>query len=268
VSLSWRERQRVALQPDGVAVSVTRRMRSRAAPHGVWPCEETPAPRPWGNAVKTLAEDVMLAARRAPLSVVLSNRFCLFALIRRPPQITGEAESHSYAVNRMQSLYGDAAKESRLRLSDAGADAWLACCIPAALLQEVRDACAAKRARLVSVQPYFAAAWRRAGAAVRGKSGWFVVQEPKRLVAGFVSNGSWIHLVSRRSGERIEAVLDVLDRERELLPEHHDERHVWLYGAAPEALGGSHRDYRIDAIRPPDLDGLSSDERVRYAMAA
>lgn len=268
MSLSWRETHRLALQPDGVAVSVIRRLRSRPSPYGAWACGETPAPDAWRNALKTLAEDVKFGTRGAPIAVVLSNRFCQFALVKRPPGITGEAESHAYVMNRMQSLYGAAAKESELRLSVTGRNAWLACCIPGALLQCLRDVCSQKRAHLVSVQPYFAAAWHCAGAALGGKTGWFVVQEPKRLVAGFVSGGSWRHIVSRRSGEDIEQVLDVLDRERELLPEHHEQRSVWLYGSAITPIAATHRGYSVDALPRPGLHGLGDEERARYAMAA
>lgn len=268
MSLSWFERHRIALQPDAVTLAAQRAMRSSVAPTGLWRCEPKQGTVAWWASLKTLSDEVALGSRRSRVSLVLSNHYCHYALFSRPAGIAGESEAHAYVLNRMQALYGETVKSAELRLSPVGRRAWFACCIPNALIAQAREVFAAKRTALVSIQPYFAAAWNRRASAMRGRSGWFLVQEVKRLVAAYVSNGQWMHVASRRCADDLEQMLDVLDRERELLPAHHAQRTVWLYGSALAHVPSVHRDYVITVISAPGTDALDAEDKARYAMVA
>lgn len=267
MSLSWRDTHRIALRPDGVVLAAMGRFKRNAVPR-IWSCEPQSGEAAWQASLSTLASEVALSRRRSEVTVILSNHFCHFALLERPRALSTDAEALAYAKQRLQTLFGNAAGECDVELSPSGKDAWLACCVPSALLRELRDVFTAKRAAVMSIQPYFAAAWNRRGHRVRGKSGWFVVHESRRLVVGLVAKGRWVHLAARRTGDSLDQVLDVLDRERELLAEHGMERTVWLYGSAIRDIPAEYRGYTLNIVAPPRADRVAIEERPLYAMAA
>lgn len=268
MSLLWPDRRRVALRPDAVAVAAVRLFGRPPVLDAVLKCEPQPGAAPWSACLDALGADMEWKPRRSAVSVVLSNHFCQFALLEKPQAITSDAEAASYAKHRMLALYGEQAKDWEVELSAAGKNAWLVCCAPRALLGAVREAFAAKRASVVSIQPYFAAAWTRRGASIRGRSGWFVVHEAKRVVAGLASKRRWVHLAARRCGDTLDDVLDVIDRERELLSERCDARDVWLYGSQIPHTPAEYRDYRIHLVAPPRAGQVEIGKRPLYAMAA
>jgi hypothetical protein len=231
-------------------------------------CEPQSGAAPWTACLEAFAAYAQWSPRRSAVSVVLSNHFCQYALLKKPQAITSDAEAASYARLRMLALYGEQAKDWEVELSAAGKNAWVVCCAPRPLLEAVRELCAAKRASIVSIQPYFAAAWTRRGAATRGRSGWFAVHEARRVVAGLASKGRWLHLVARRCGDTLDDVLDVIDRERELLAEPGDARDVWLYGAHIAHAPAEYRDHRIHVVAPPRQGQVEIGRRPLYAMAA
>jgi hypothetical protein len=265
----WPERLRIALRPDAVAIAVARGLQwGPPVLREVWNCEPRPGDPPWKECVSRLAADDGWNPRHATVAVVLSSHFCHFAFLEKPAAISSEAEALSYAQHRMLALYGDAAKDWALELSPSGRQSWLVCCTPQPLLNAIREVCAAKDARLVSIQPYFSAAWQRRAASLTGKGGWFVVHEPRHITVGRVARDRWVHLASRRSKDTLDAVLDVLDRERELVPEQPAAHNVWLYGSPLCDVPAEHRGYTLNVVAPPGASKIEITRRPLYAMAA
>lgn len=263
MSLSWRERRTVLVLPDAVRVAAAARFGKRAASAVTWGC----APQGWESAVTRLTEDVEIGPRGTHVSIVLSNRFCQYVLVEVPKEIAGQTETRAYVHNRVQSLYGDAVKATQMAVSAAGDGMQLACCMPTALLDALRVACEARGVEIVSIQPYLTALWNAQRAALPGDAGWLVVHEPKRVVAALVSNGAWLRIAARRCGDSLDEVLDVLDRERELVPEHHDVRTLWMHAPALDAPA-QYRDYEIAPIEGRGVFARRATEEATYALAA
>lgn len=266
MSRLWPERRLAVLTPDAVAVAAQRSF-GRCALQTVVSCEGRAGAPAWQASVDALTAESSFN-RRSSLSVVLSNRFCRFSVLERPPAISTDAEAHAYAQHRTQAIYGGASGEWSLVLCASGRERLLACSVPLALVSALRELCAAKKARLASIQPFFSAAWRRRARSLRGRGGWFVVHEPKRVVAGLLSNGRWLHLAARNCADSMDGVLDVLDRERELVAAKAAHDIVWLYGPELHAASGGHRDYAVQVIGPPREGAVALDRRMLYAMAA
>jgi len=266
------DRYRVALAPDRVHFMHRRGLlRDRIESTKTWATDASDAATPpWRSALDALGRNLPRTTSGKPrVSVVLSNHFCHYALLKRRDELTGHDERLAYARHRMKAAFGEAGGTWHLKLSDAGVGSgYLASAVDGALLEGVRALCRDKGHRLVSIQPYLAVAFNRCSKALEKRTAWFVVQEEARLVVSLFNSGMWASVASRRVGPNWKTELfQVLDREQQLVESKGAECNDVLLHApglshAGDLNGGR---YRVELLRP-DSPRMSGDRE--YAMAA
>lgn len=149
-------------------------------------------------------------AANETVTVLLSNHFVRYAVLPWSSTLTSERDWTAFAQHNFASTYGDVAKTWAFCVSRTkqGYPA-IACAVDGALLQSLRQI-----PGIVSVQPYFMAAFNAGRRSFPGPSLWFVVQERGRVTVALVVDGKWKAIRHRQAGEGWrEALSDYLDRE-------------------------------------------------------
>jgi hypothetical protein len=221
VSLSWPRRLEVALSPAGAAWAAN-------GAHGA--CEGAPAE----------AFAAALAAAPAPrrVQVTLCGNLVRYLALPWPDEVADadQAEGAALAAHHFRRVFGDAAEGWAVRFDAEEAGVRLACAVQQSLLESLHAAAHRAARRLVSVQPFLAAAfngWRREF----GRSGaLFVTLEPERWCAALLGGGEWRSLRSGRlEGEVAAALIDLVARETALAGD--EQLPVRVYAPAYPRLG-------------------------------
>jgi hypothetical protein len=262
----------VALAPDRVLFMHRRGiLRDRVESTRTWATDASNATTPlWQPALDMLGRNLPKATSGRPrVSVVLSNHFCHYALLKRRDELTGHDERLAYARHRMKAAFGEAVGNWDLKLSDAGEKSgYLASAVDSALLEAIRALCRDRNFHLLSIQPYLAVAFNRCRKALEKRTAWFVVHEDGRLVVSLFNRGMWAAVASRRVSPRWKPeLLQVLDRELQLGEAEGAERHEVLLYAPGFSHAGDFKEsrYRVELLRPGS-SGISGDRE--HAMAA
>lgn len=153
------------------------------------------------------AEPVAELKRRAAgrrVTVVLSNHLVRYAVLRPSKALRSWADWSAYARHTFEAIYGPPARGWEIKVNGL-----IAAAVDRALLEELRTI-----PRLASVQPYLMAAYNARRKHLKGKSAWFVVQEPGRVAIAFLSDGEWKLVRTRGVGaDWARALEELLDRE-------------------------------------------------------
>jgi hypothetical protein len=186
VSLSWRERILIALEPQAVHAV---RLKNGERRSGAWP--------------QGLAQ-VLAGWPSAQVSVVASNRLVRYVVVPRTAGVSGDAEELALARHHFIRVHGERSRDWDVRYSR---ETGLASAVDTGLLQELRDRL--KPHRLVSLQPYLMAAFNRLRARVPKEGAWLVLPEAEATCVGLFANGSWAGVAVDRAGSE-----ESLERER------------------------------------------------------
>lgn len=148
--------------------------------------------------------------RRAAAAVILSNHFVRYIVLPPTNDLGSEAEWMAYAAHEFAATYGNESAGWRIRICATGrCEPRVACAVDSALLDSLRDV-----PGVVSVQPYLMAAFNARRGTLRGKTGWFVLQEPGRLTVSLFREGIWKVIRTRQiPGDWRPLLADLLDRE-------------------------------------------------------
>jgi hypothetical protein len=155
-------------------------------------------------------EDIKKLAAVSRVAVILSNHFVRYAVLPWSPSLSTEQEWLSFAEQVFASTYGGAAANWRIRVCSAG---YRQARVASAVNGEVLDALEALP-HVVSIQPYLMAAFNSRRPALRGRTAWFVLQEPGRLTLCLFAQGEWKTVRTRNAApDWKQSLSDVLDRE-------------------------------------------------------
>lgn len=159
------------------------------------------AAEPWRPALAALADWLAGrgAATRPRLRIVLAGRFVRWQLLPWRAALTRPQELAAYATLRFRETHGKAVEDWQvLHAPQPPGKTVPACAVDAALLQALRGVGADSGARLVSVTPYFAAAFDRWRPMLKGKVVWFGLLEEDALSLGLLRAGDWVGLHTQR----------------------------------------------------------------------
>jgi hypothetical protein len=228
---------RAGLCPDRLLIARHGRgLRSKLLGREMLQVQPLPGMPAWQPGVEALAVALQAQPRPTDVTVVLSNHFVRYATLPWREALGGDAEWHAAARHAFASTHGNAAKQWHIRVSGGKpGSARIASAIDAELLSRLNTVCSEHRCRLVSVQPYFMAAFNRARGSLAGNA-WFAVWEPGRLAMALTHRHAWQsvtnRMVSTAPGDIANALLreaalagaDACDKlvfvgERELPPE-------------------------------------------------
>lgn len=145
----------------------------------------------WRGAIEGLAH--WLRRRdfaRARASIVLSSRFARYSLVPWPPSQLTRDEASAWARFHLESVHGD--MTGWTVASDTGefGRAHVACALPDALLQVLRETLTQREIFTVAIRPAFVSGWNAWRKQI--KSGqFFGVAESGRLVLGCYGHDGW-----------------------------------------------------------------------------
>jgi hypothetical protein len=273
VSRLWRDRLLVSLAPDSVAlVRIAGRLRPRVVDKKAIDCDPAFGAAPWQGAVAALeAALAPLRDERVDATVVLSNHFVRYAIVKPDPTITGAEEALGHARFHFIRVFGERARSWELRLSPARRAApRLASALDPGLAPAIA-ACFARGAgaRLVSVQPYLMAAFNRWRGTLPRDGGWLLLLEPQRACLALISERRWAAVQSLRGDyAALEDWAALLDREQLRAEVDSSARvaHV-VAPATGKAITHEVQGWKLLGLQLPPLDGFVPREDARFALA-
>lgn len=137
--------------------------------------------------------------KRARLHVFLSSQLVRWHLLEWQPQLVRPQELEAYARLRFRATFGTVADSWRVVHTEPLPGRSLpACAIDETLLAELDSLQSIGQTGVVSVVPYFSAAFDRWRSSVDHKWAWFGVAEPGSLTLGLLQRGVWHGLRSAR----------------------------------------------------------------------
>lgn len=273
MSRLWRDRLLVSLEPGAVALArVAGVMRPRVVAKQAFECDPAYGAEPWQGAVAALAAaSEPLRGERLDVTVVLSNHFVRYAVVKPDAALSGPEEQLGLARFQFGRIYGERAKGWDVRLSDAprGA-ARLASAVDAALVPAIA-ACFPKEgsARLVSVQPYLMAAFNCWRGEMPGQDAWLLLVEPERACLALVAEGKWAAVQTLRGAyPGADDWAALLERQQLRAEVQSVPREVRVHApASGTAAEREARGWNLLGLALPSLEGFVPREDARFAMA-
>lgn len=215
MSLSWRDRVRLSLAPEGwSARRLTGLWPHRAAAPARGRCASGPAEAPWRPALAAAAAALAAAPwSNAALEVILADALVRYRILPWQAGLAGEDEEAAYARLNFREVYGAAADAWEIRCAAAPpGEPRLACAIDAALLAEL-GTLAGGRAP-ASVRPAFVASFERLRARLGGPLAGLALAADHHITLGVLAEGRWLTLAARHvDGPPEEALARLVLRE-------------------------------------------------------
>jgi hypothetical protein len=182
-------------------------------------CDPAFGAEPWQGALAALRGLEFRA--RCRVTVLLANDFVRYAVVPWSDALATEAEEEAYVRHHFSRIHGERAKSWALRWSDS-----LASAVDARLIEELRLAFPPQgKAKLVSVQPEFMAAFNRARGAIPAGGAWLVLADAERACVALHARGKWLSVQNARG-----AWQTLLERERQRAADANPERVLELAG--------------------------------------
>lgn len=273
---SWRDRVRIVLSPDRLAMIRLRRGGGRPSVTQTYQVAVDPADEGggWASAMTALMAVLTTDAwRAADATVVLSNRFVRYQLISWSDSLDNDVEREAFVRHHFAETYGDVVDRWALRWSDDAAGvSRVACAVDRALLARLTEGAQSAGLRLRSIQPYLMSTLNYWRADIGKRSLWFLLAEPKHLCVSRIRLGRWEGLRCYTLDEDWPTELPhILQREWLLADDAAQRDQTPLYVYAPEQpallpLLGKDDAWSIHPLAVPFLPGLSADDAA-YAMA-
>ncbi len=133
----------------------------------------------WRAAVEKL--DQLLGQpewQKSEVSVVLSNRFARFSTITFGAQLNNYSSQEAFARHALMQTYGAAAEQWALRIQHGKKGApCLVTAVDQALLDALRQTCAAHQLKLNLITPYLAPVFNRFQKTLKNDPAWLVIHE-------------------------------------------------------------------------------------------
>ena len=182
MSPSWRDRASVFVAARALRVAVRPRGWRTAAgePIALELAEGEASPEAMGHELATVLAGH--ARRGFDAHVVLSNAHVRYAVVADAGLLAGSVERDAAARQALRSVYGEAADDWHIVMDEGSAGAALVAGVPRALLDALRNACAAAGAARVRIEPVFASAVNGMLRDIGAETGWVGVLEGGRLV--------------------------------------------------------------------------------------
>lgn len=215
MSLSWRERYAAVVSADRVALVRTGRgWRTRLETVAEAPC----AGAQRQAALDALGEVLSLAGpRRGDLTVVLSSHFVRYLLVPWRAEVGSPSELEGFATICCDETFGsEPAGRTVITARERASSGRVAAAVDNVMLEGLRSVVAASSLRLVSVQPYLAAAFDGLRRRLPARDFMFLLAEPARSCVLVASAGRWRSVRSVAHGSRGPSLADLVEREAQL----------------------------------------------------
>ena len=268
MSLSWRERVRIAVSPYQVAlVRFSPGFRPRVVDRKSMPCPEAKGQGNWACAVEVL-RDLLVHPNvgKGDATLILSSHFVRYVVLPWSGELITEAEELEFARTRFIQVFGQSARDWTIVMSPAPAGARRLCAaVDQALIGAVTGAVAASGLRLLSVQPALMAQfneWRRR----IGADGWLATAEQGRLLMAWIAGGQWRSVRVRPLNGASVSLAQVLEQEQLLLSAGSANNKVYLTKLGNVAVETDGLKVEWLALRAPLARAAGADAGLALAM--
>lgn len=212
MSLSWRERVRIDLAPDRVALTrFSRGFKPRLVEQGIHETPSAPAnaTAPWQAAVDLLDRALVETRwRKAEAHVRLSSHFLRLHLLPFSAALATDEERLAFARMELEAVHGERVSGWTLIVDDAPAGAATpVCAVDTALLDALRTACTRAALTLGSIRPAFAAALEEQRGRTTPPRYGFAFAEEGRVTLALYESGTCRWLANPRVGAAITETL-------------------------------------------------------------
>lgn len=267
----WSDRLLVALRPDQVTVLRIHRVWSTVHEKAIKHCAPEAAQPKWQAAVFAL--DEILSSKDyqgATVSIVLSHHFVRSALVPGNVAVRNANEEHALAQHCIAQANGGLPGDWRVSISEGlPGTSKVACAIEGPFFQAITNSIAKSNNRLLSVRPYFVAAFDARRKHLKKHHAWFAAIESDRCCFGRIDRGQWQSISTRRIFSSVETELPTFLKQEGLLTGT---------GGAPEQVfivAADHGHISPDSGSPfllshlhlPLLKGIALDESTPFSMA-
>jgi hypothetical protein len=187
--------------------------------------------QPWKPALLALESALQGPANgTTAASVILSNQFLRYTLVPWRAELADSQEDLSYARHCFTKVYGRAALQWEIRLSQQALETpRVASAVDPELLDGLRSVCQRAGIGLRSVQPHLMAAFNSAKLHLRQRSAWLALLEPGHLCLALLHDGEWSRVRSMRlEGSWREELPPILEREAFLANDPAAPHEVWV----------------------------------------
>jgi hypothetical protein len=232
VSPLWRDEIGAFLAPHKLSLTrLARGVRPKTVGTAGW-INEVPGDMHWSAALSAL--DGLLGKKDwqgALLRLVVSDHWVRYAMVPYAASLSGAAERLTHAHHVLTGIYGEVVSEWTVTLADGRPGiAQLACAMPNALVEDLRNVMARHEVQLVSLQPQLVSAYNHWRDRLPDGDAWFVTIEQGSLAAARLARGGWDRVHSVRIGANWPVEL----------------RRLQTFGRLASAKGGEGRVY-VDA---------------------
>jgi hypothetical protein len=236
VSPLWRDEIGAYLAPHKLALTrLARGLKPRTTGSAGW-LNEVPGDMHWSAALGAL--DGLLGKQEwqgALLRLVVSDHWARYAIVPYAASLSGAGERLAHARHVLAGIYGEVVSEWTVTLSDSPpGTAQVACGIPNALIEDLRNLLARRQVQMLSLQPQLISAYNHWRARLPDGGAWFVSIEQGSLAAARLVPGGWDRVHSVRIGANWTVELRRLQTFGRLANAKGDEGRVYV--DAPAAL--------------------------------
>lgn len=273
MSPSWRDRVRIALRPDGVALlRVAKGLRPQVTHKELAPCDGAQGREKWRGAVTSLGDALGRAPwRGANVTVVLSSHFVRYAFIPGNVELKGKREETAYVRHLLSKLGDGGADGGLIRVGTAmPGRGRVACSVERSLAEELGAAVRRGGGRLSSVQPYLMTAFNSRRMLSEQEPAWFVALEDDCCVLTRWADGQWQDVKTRRLAGMVEDELPRLIAQERLIAvdEVLPERVIVFSPGKPGLKPRFPHPWQVTVLSPAPLPGFSphGDCAVAWAM--
>lgn len=271
MSPSWRNRLYIAISPERISLlKLGRGLKTRVlARH-----EETMAPSvkqsSWQSVLDRLGSILGEPEwQNAEVNIVLSNRFVRYAVISFGAQLQSYSAQEAYARHYLTQIYGAVAEQWQLRIQPGKAGApGLVSAVERALLEGLRQVCAAHKVELRSVTPCLMPVVNYYRKTIQNDPAWLVISEPGYSLLALLSGGEFI-AVNGVGHESINELPVLLDRENLTTGSFSEPcKSVYVFSSSGGKLSEiPAMGYELNKIDVAVLDGLPASDYGLYASA-
>jgi len=270
MSPSWRNRLFISISPERICLlGLERGLKPKLQAkldEAIVPSDKKPS---WQATLDRLTQILSQPAwRNAEVNIVLSNRLVRYATIVFGAQLQNYPVQEAFARHYLTRVYGTATEQLELRIQGGKAGSHrLVSAVDRALLEGLRQVCAANKLELRWVAPYLMPVFNYYYKAIKSDPAWLVINEPGYSLFALLSGGEIVS-VNGVCHDRIDELPMLLDRENLAGSLAEPCKFVYLLapsgGDLPTVQNRGYEFSKLDRVVP---DGFPSSEDGMYAMA-
>lgn len=216
MSLFRRNTLYVGLEPDRASVVCLAGLRKpRVLADTSIPFALDPRAPLLGPLIEALADPAFKASE---IHLTLADTLVRYFVTEAKLGVRSRAELEETIAAHFEEQFGLPAGDWMISADlEPGADAYLACAVPRALVEALRGACAGARLRVAGMTPYAVSEMNRWHRRLPGRDFWFAAAAPRSLTLGYRARTGWRGMRTHAGAADVDTQLAALAQRDALL---------------------------------------------------